>query len=377
VSESGGNPPGLDQLRQELGEVDRQLVELISRRLDLASAVGVEKRRAGVSTRDYNQERDVIERARATARQAGVPPEVSEQLMLLLIRSSLTVQEREGVAHAGAGSGRRVLVIGGAGKMGRWFARFLSSQGFTVEIADPSGGLAAHVSHPDWRAIELDHDMIVVAAPLRASAAILEELALRPPPGLLFDIGSLKSPLRSGLLALRAAGARVTSVHPMFGPDTELLSGRHVLFVDLGVPEATREARELFASTMAITAEMDLESHDRLIAYVLGLSHALNIAFFTALAESGEAAPFLARLSSTTFDAQLAVASRVASDSPNLYFEIQSLNDYGGESLAALLYAVERVRSVVRAGDEKGFVSLMERGRHYLSGRPSGGDAPP
>ncbi len=377
MSESGGNPPGLDQLRQELGEVDRQLVELISRRLDLASAVGVEKRRAGVSTRDYNQERDVIERARATARQAGVPPEVSEQLMLLLIRSSLTVQEREGVAHAGAGSGRRGLVIGGAGKMGRWFARFLSSQGFTVEIADPSGGLAAHVSHPDWRAIELDHDMIVVAAPLRASAAILEELALRPPPGLLFDIGSLKSPLRSGLLALRAAGARVTSVHPMFGPDTELLSGRHVLFVDLGVPEATREARELFASTMAITAEMDLESHDRLIAYVLGLSHALNIAFFTALAESGEAAPFLARLSSTTFDAQLAVASRVASDSPNLYFEIQSLNDYGGESLAALLYAVERVRSVVRAGDEKGFVSLMERGRHYLSGRRSGGDAPP
>ena len=368
---------GLDQLRQELGAVDRQLVELIARRLDLASAVGVEKRRAGISTRDYNQERDVIERARATARQAGVPPEVAEQLMLLLIRSSLTVQEREGVAHAGAGSGRRVLVIGGAGKMGRWFVRFLSSQGFTVEIADPSGGLAAHVSHPDWRAVELDHDMIVVAAPLRASAAILEELARRPPRGLVFDIGSLKSPLRNGLLALRAAGARVTSVHPMFGPDTELLSGRHVIFVDLGVPDATREARELFASTMAVTPEMDLESHDRLIAYVLGLSHALNIAFFTALAESGEAAPFLAQLSSTTFDAQLAVASRVASDSPNLYFEIQSLNDYGTESLASLLYAVERVRSVVRAGDEKGFVGLMERGRQYLSGRPSGGDAPP
>ncbi|HUS68325.1 MAG TPA: prephenate dehydrogenase dimerization domain-containing protein, partial [Kofleriaceae bacterium] len=195
--------------------------------------------------------------------------------------------------------------------------------------------------------------------------------------GLVFDIGSLKSPLRAGLLALRAAGARVTSVHPMFGPDTELLSGRHVLFIDLGVPEATREARELFAPTMAVTSEMDLESHDRLIAYVLGLSHALNLAFFTALAESGEAAPQLARLSSTTFDNQLAVASRVAAENPHLYFEIQHLNDYGTESLAALLYAIERVRSVVRAGDESGFVALMERGRAYLSGRPSGGDAPP
>jgi len=216
-----------------------------------------------------------------------------------------------------------------------------------------------------------------VAAPLRISAAILEELAARPPRGLVFDIGSLKSPLRAGLLALRAAGARVTSVHPMFGPDTELLSGRHVLFVDVGVAEATREARELFAPTMAVTPELDLESHDRFIAYVLGLSHALNIAFFTALAESGEAAPHLAKLSSTTFDAQLAVASRVALDNPHLYFEIQSLNDYGTESLSALLYAVERLRSVIRAGDEQGFVTLMQRGRAYLSGRPTGGDAPP
>ena len=102
---------------------------------------------------------------------------------------------------------------------------------------------------------------------------------------------------------------------------------------------------------MATLVEMDLESHDRLIAYVLGLSHALNIAFFTALAESGEAAPKLATLSSTTFDAQLGVAGRVAAENPDLYFEIQTLNDYGTESLAALLYAIERLRSVVRAND--------------------------
>ena len=71
------------------------------------------------------------------------------------------------------------------------------------------------------------------------------------------------------------------------------------------------------------------------------------------------------------------MSSRVALDNPHLYFEIQSLNDYGTESLSALLYAVERLRSVVRAGDEQGFVTLMERGRSYLSGRPRGGDAPP
>jgi chorismate mutase / prephenate dehydrogenase len=183
-----------------------------------------------------------------------------------------------------------------------------------------------------------------------------------------FDVGSLKSPLRSALHALRDAGGNVTSIHPMFGPDTELLSGRHVIFIDLGVPAATAAARALFEPTMATLVEMDLERHDRLIAYVLGLSHALNIAFFTALAESGEAAPHLATLSSTTFDAQLGVARKVAAENPDLYFEIQALNDYGTESLAALLYAVERIRSVVRANDVEGFRALMTRGRAYLGG---------
>jgi chorismate mutase/prephenate dehydrogenase len=155
----------------------------------------------------------------------------------------------------------------------------------------------------------------------------------------------------------------------MFGPDTELLSGRHVIFIDLGNAEALAQAQELFAPTMAERVVMDLDEHDRLIAYVLGLSHALNIAFFTALADSGEAAPRLAKLSSTTFDSQLEVASRVAAESPELYFEIQSSNDYGGESLLALQQAVERLVATVKTKNATEFTALMNRGRAYLDVR--------
>jgi chorismate mutase/prephenate dehydrogenase len=155
----------------------------------------------------------------------------------------------------------------------------------------------------------------------------------------------------------------------MFGPDTELLSGRHVIFVDVGNKEAVEKAQALFASTMAERVVMSLDEHDRLIAYVLGLSHALNIAFFTALAESGEAAPRLAQLSSTTYDSQVDVASRVARENPDLYFEIQSLNEYGKESLQALREAVERIWHSVSANDAAQFRSLMHQGREYLAGR--------
>ena len=146
---------------------------------------------------------------------------------------------------------------------------------------------------------------------------------------------------------------------------------RHVIFVESGSSEATQAARDLFASTMVEQVVTSLDDHDRLIAYVLGLSHALNIAFFTALAESGEAAPRLAKLSSTTFDSQLDVASKVAQESPELYFEIQSLNDYGSESLEALAQAVERLRSAVISQDFTAFEALMRRGREYLEDRRS------
>jgi chorismate mutase/prephenate dehydrogenase len=360
----------LEALRAELAAVDRDILVAAARRQGLAQQIGSLKAGAGIGVRDFRQERDVLERARAGAAELGLAPALGEELLLPLIRSSLTLQEKGLVAARGLGSGRRVLVIGGAGNMGRWLARFLSAQGFAVEVADPAGRLEGLPHHADWHEVTLDHEIVAIAAPMPATNGILHALAAAPPRGLVFDVGSLKSPLRSGLHALRDAGGKVTSLHPMFGPDTELLSGRHVIFVDLGVPEATAEARALFASTMATLVDMDLEDHDRMMAFVLGLSHAVNIAFFTALAESGEAAPRLATLSSTTFDAQLQVASRVAAENPEMYFEIQSLNDYGSGSLAALQAAVERLRAVVSGGDAQGFRELMERGRGYLTSRP-------
>jgi chorismate mutase / prephenate dehydrogenase len=363
--------PTLDELRQRLTEIDRQLIGLIAERKALSEEVASVKRATGKPTRDYEREREVIMGVRTAAAERGVSPALAEQLLRLLIRSSLTTQEQASVVAHGGGSGRRALVVGGAGRMGGWFVSFLASQGFTVEVADPAGAAAGVARVDDWRSTDLRHDFIVLATPLGITDAILRDLALRRPPGVIFDVGSLKSPLRAGLMALKSHGCRVTSVHPMFGPDTELLSGRHVLFVDLGQREALSSARELFAHTMAEQVVMTLDEHDRLIAYVLGLSHALNIAFFTVLAESGEAAPRLARMSSTTFDAQLEVASRVAQDSPELYYEIQSLNDYGAESLEGLAQAVERLRTAVLTRNHDAFVALMRRGRDYLQDRRS------
>jgi chorismate mutase/prephenate dehydrogenase len=359
----------LDELRNRLTEVDRELVALVAARQRIVTEIGAHKIQNAVPTRDYEREREVLKGAREQAVELGLEADLAEQILRLLIRSSLTHQEQTRVASQTSGAGKRVLIIGGAGKMGAWFARFLNSQGFAIEIADPSEIDVPFPRIADWRASPLDHDVIVVATPMKVTARVLLELAEHRPRGLIIDIGSLKTPLRDGLQRLVEAGCSVTAIHPMFGPDTRLLSGRHVVFVDVGVAGATADARALFASTMAEQIEMTLEEHDRVMAYVLGLSHALNLAFFTALADSGELVPRLQRSSSTTFDAQLKVASLVARDNPHLYFEIQALNEYGAGALEALRAAIERIQHLINTEDEAGFVELMVAGRHYLENR--------
>jgi chorismate mutase/prephenate dehydrogenase len=356
----------LEDLRKQLTAVDEEIVDLIAERQRIVGDIGRNKQSTGVGTRDYAREKDVLDMGRRRAEQAGIDPDLAEEVLRKLIRSSLASQERERVIAEGKGSGQRALIIGGAGKMGGWFVDFFVSQGFETLIAD-RGVEDGPGQFNNWTDAGVDYDVIVVAAPLAVSGRILAQLAVLKPRGLVFDIGSLKSPLIDGVGELRDAGCRVTSLHPMFGPETRLLSGHHLIVCDSGVPEATAAAKELFGSTMVEQIDMGLDDHDRLIAYVLGLSHALNIAFFTALAESGEAAPRLATMSSTTFDAQLLVSAAVARDNPHLYFEIQNLNKFGLEPLDALCEAANRIRETVAGSDEQGFVELMEKGRQYMA----------
>lgn len=355
----------LDSLRADLSAVDRKIIELIAERQRMVSDIGRSKQSSGTATRDFAREKEVIDMGREQAAELGLDPALAEKVLTALIESSLASQERDRVVAEGKGDGRTVLVIGGGGNMGGWFASFFRSQGFGVSIADP-GVEDGPGRFSRWVDAGVDYDVIVVAAPLAVSGRILAQLAVLRPKGLVFDIGSLKTPLADGLKELEAAGARVTSLHPMFGPTTDLLSGKHLIFCDVGNTEATNAAKELFAPTMVEQIDMSLDDHDRLIAYVLGLSHALNIAFFTALAESGEAAPKLANMSSTTFDSQLLVSRGVAHDNPHLYFEIQTLNKFGLGPLNALADAANRIRELVVNDDQNGFVELMERGRAYF-----------
>jgi chorismate mutase/prephenate dehydrogenase len=355
------------ELRNRLDDIDSGIVDLIAERQAVVTAIGEHKLKTGAPLRHYAREREVIDRGIARAESHGLSGAVARDVLETLIHHSLGKQETYKLGQSDHGQGKQALVIGGLGRMGEWMSRYLDMVGYHVDVADPVVKETPFDRVDDWENVIDDYDLVVVAVPLRPTNAILHRLAELKPRGLIFDIGSLKSPMRSGLEALAGRGCRVCSVHPMFGPDEIGLSGRHILFVDVGNAEALAEARALFAHTAADCVDLSLQEHDEVMAWVLGLSHLVNIAFASALAESGEAVPLLRQISSSTFNAQLKVAGQVVSENPHLYYEIQQGNEMTGEVVEHFQRVFDELARSVRDEDEPTWTRAMEIANQRIS----------
>ncbi len=356
------------RLRERLDQVDDNIIDLIAERQAVVTAIGEHKLKTGAPLRHYEREREVIDRGMARAVEKGVSGDVAREILETLIHHSLGKQETHQLVQSDHGQGQSALVIGGLGRMGDWMSRYLDMVGYQVDVADPAERESHFNRVSDWENAIDKYDVIVVAVTLRPTNSILHQLARIRPRGLIFDIGSLKSPMRTGLQALVEAKCRVCSVHPMFGPDEIGLSGRHILFVDVGNSKALDDARALFAHTAAECVNLSLEEHDEVMAWVLGLSHLVNIAFASALAQSGEAVPLLRQISSSTFDAQLKVAAQVVSENPHLYYEIQQGNSKTPDVVARFTDALEELHRAVNEGDEPAWTAAVNRANERISG---------
>ncbi|WIV67993.1 chorismate mutase [Natrialbaceae archaeon AArc-T1-2] len=84
----------LDELREEIQEIDRNLVELIARRTYVADSIAQVKAAEGLPTTDAKQEERVMERAGENAAQFGLEPNLVKAIFRLLIELN-KVEQRE------------------------------------------------------------------------------------------------------------------------------------------------------------------------------------------------------------------------------------------------------------------------------------------
>jgi chorismate mutase / prephenate dehydrogenase len=344
----------LASLRERIRQIDVELVARAAERVELARKLGAVKRRQGLPTVDYEQERVVLDRARDLARERGLDSVVAEDLLAGLIRASVTAQDQENLRLSAAGAGKKAVVVGGAGRMGGWFVRFLSAQGYRTGVLDPAGGAEQN----EWSRGALESaDLVVCSTPPAATVQLYSEWSANPPRGLIVDIASIKTPLLDPISDFQRAGATVASIHPMFGPSTVLLRDADVVVCETSDRASAALVEKLFAPTTAHLVRIPIEEHDRIMADLLSLAHATAIAF--ALALPDEEHP----VRSTTFQALESLAGEVVRESPDVYYEIQAENPSSITALERLGSALERILSAVQGRDQNCFRDLMDQGR--------------
>ncbi len=372
-------PNDLSTLRDTIARVDRGILELLRRRMEIAAEIGRIKAGDGLPVTVKTVEDRVLARARQQAVTCGISEGVMEEIFRDILRASVERQHREGIALREL-EGEKILLVGGAGGMGIWLSGFLGLGGHSIDLLDPSfaslppqAPLSPNAEAPG-RFGRLDeiadlnpYAAIFVAVPLGATAAVIEEIAARRPSGLVIEIASIKDPLEEPLVTARGAGVRTLSLHPMFGPSKSLYEPLTFVLAARGDLDEERALLEpLLNHPYTKLVVVPFPHHDRLMGWLLGLAHLSNLAFGAALTRSGITPRELYDCASTTFSRQAATALSVLSEDPDLYLDIQRLNPHRTAVYAAARDAIDELEHLVEVRDREGFRTTLEAARAAL-----------
>lgn len=360
----------LEELRERIRKLDEDILRLVAARMDAAKAIGQQKRLEGIPLRDWNVERLVLDRAARQADAFGLAPQLARSIMQTLIAASRAEQERTSFSTY-RGTAESILIIGGHGKMGRWFADFFGNQGHEVSVYGPrsaSNG-AGNGVHPESLAAALEGTTcVLISTPLDVVPSVIEQLTEARYGGTIFDIASLKNHLKPAIARARDAGLTLTSVHPMFGPGARTLSDQVICICDCGDAQATRKVETFFTDTAATLVKLSLDEHDRIVSYVLGLSHLTNLLFTKVLMGSGKRFEELNQVGSTTFHSQMVTTSTVIQENPALYYEIQRLNPFSEELCESFQRELASIAAWIRDDNRQAFVQMMQDGKRWMMG---------
>jgi prephenate dehydrogenase len=265
-----------------------------------------------------------------------------------------------------------IAVIGGAGKMGAWFARYFLEHGHEVIISDikvDKAGEIAKSMNVKMAASNVEAakraDLILISTPIDVTPKVLVEIA----PELsectvLAEISSLKSRIIPVLKNIAKRGVKTLSLHPLFGSGARGIVGEKIALIPVIDPLLEEElAKKIFPEAKIILVDCDL--HDRIMALTLALTHFINIVFASIIGE--ENINVLKRLGGTTFTLQAVISEAVMCEDPALYASIQMDNEYTIKYLDKFMLKADKLRSIIKEKDFNAFTEIYSEVRGMLS----------
>ena len=333
-------------LRDQIDEVDQELVALFARRLKLVAGVGEVKSRQGVPIYAPDREASMLEKRRAEAVSQGVPPDLIEDVLRRFMRESYASENDTGFKCMNPELGK-VVVVGGAGQLGSLFAHLLSLSGYQVCILEKD----------DWadaESIVSDAGLVVVAVPIDQTVTIIGQLPTLPEHCLLVDLTSIKAEPLAAMLA--AHTGPVLGLHPMFGPDVSSLAKQVIIYSEGRGASEYQWLLDQMRIWGTRLQSVDPAEHDKAMSLVQALRHFTSFAYGAHLcAEQADLAQLL-RLSSPIYRLELAMVGRLFAQDPVLYADIILSSSANLEMIRRYHTRFGELLSQLEAGNREAFV---------------------
>jgi len=267
---------------------------------------------------------------------------------------------------------KRVAIIGGAGQMGRWFAKFFKDQGCSVVISGRRWSRCLKVSREFGVGAEKSHrdairgaDLIIISVMADRIGAVAREIGQCVPDGqMVIDVTSVKElPVKVMHRYLRRA--TVLGTHPMFGPSAAT-KGQNIVLTPTNNKErafASKLGAYLRSRGFRITV-MSPKVHDEMIGAMLSLTH--FVGFVTADTWRALGIGRFMKSSSTSFRFLKSFVESIVGSSPELYSYLQV--SVPSAHRAERIF-VERSRAwnrMASSGDSRSLIKRMSELEKYL-----------
>ena len=330
-------------MADELGAIDAALIGLLRRRIEVLAKAG----RPAL--------RDQFRDAESLLNQNQIPHSLWRNLLTACLAAL-----RGSAGNTKSSRPRRIAIVGGAGMMGRFFARTFSSTGHQIEILD----------RDDWsgaRELLEAAEMAIVCVPIEHVTAVIADVARRlSPQAVLADITSIKKPAMETMLANHTGP--VVGLHPMFGPSVESLLSQKVVVCHGRQPEAYRWLLDLIESQGGHLVESTAEEHDRMMIYVQAVLHFCTIGLGTYLMGAGVPIGRSLELASPIYRLEIDMVGRLFAQAAPLYADIMLATEDRRNAIQDLSATFARLAQIVRAGDREALIQAFETTRLALGG---------
>ena len=259
---------------------------------------------------------------------------------------------------------QQVAIVGAAGKMGTWFARYFAQRGLDVSAYDINQKKILKTSSKVKVQESLfdcvhDADLVLVCVPVQKTPQAVKECTKNMKDGaIIAEISSVKNKTFAALKKI-PNNLRPLCIHPMFGPGASKKVEARMLLVPVRNEKIeVKIAKEIFEKANVIVLP-NAKQHDKSIAMVLGLTYFANIVF-ARLMSSGNIS-MLKQVSGTTFGLQSLIAESILTEEPDLVIALIGENVYAKKYINQYLKEAAALARLAVANDSNDLKAELEK----------------